>query len=103
MELLKDYDCRILYHPGKANVVADALSRKSMGSLAHMTAVRRPLVQEIHKLQQHGVRFEISESGSFLAHIQSHSILIEKIKSTQHLDPKLHKLMEEVREGRNKC
>ncbi|KAI3670108.1 hypothetical protein L6452_41749 [Arctium lappa] len=28
LELLKDYDCELLYHPGKANVVADALSRK---------------------------------------------------------------------------
>ncbi|GKB76290.1 putative reverse transcriptase domain-containing protein [Tanacetum coccineum] len=28
LELLSDYDCEILYHPGKANVVANALSRK---------------------------------------------------------------------------
>ncbi|KAD3641269.1 hypothetical protein E3N88_30493 [Mikania micrantha] len=28
LELLKDYDCEIIYHPGKANVVTDALSRK---------------------------------------------------------------------------
>jgi hypothetical protein len=33
LELIKDYDCRIMYHSGKANVVADALSRKSCGKV----------------------------------------------------------------------
>ncbi len=37
LELLKDYDCTILFHPGKGNVVADALSRKVYGCLvAHI-------------------------------------------------------------------
>nr|GFA16837.1 retrotransposon protein, putative, Ty3-gypsy subclass [Tanacetum cinerariifolium] len=33
LELLSDYDCEICYHPGKANVVADALSRKEQEPL----------------------------------------------------------------------
>ena len=33
IELLKDYDCIIQYHPRKTNVVVDALSRKSVDSL----------------------------------------------------------------------
>ena len=65
MELLKDYDCAILYHPGKANVVADALSRKSMISLAHIAPARRQLVEEIHKLEFEGVHFELRSSGYF--------------------------------------
>ena len=36
IELLKDYDCTIHYHPGKANVVADALSRKSTSFMASL-------------------------------------------------------------------
>ena len=40
MELIKDYDFSIHYHPGKANVVADALSRKSAGSLACIHCAR---------------------------------------------------------------
>lgn len=36
LELLKDYNMSILYHPGKANVVVDALSNLFMGSIAHV-------------------------------------------------------------------
>ena len=56
MELLKDYDCSILYYPGKANVVADALSRKSSGSLAHISTERRSLVKELHELIDQGLQ-----------------------------------------------
>ena len=38
MELIKDFDCMIDYHPGKANVVADALSRKSIQTLRALNA-----------------------------------------------------------------
>ena len=38
MELIKDYDCVIDYHPRKANVMADALSRKSVQTLRAFNA-----------------------------------------------------------------
>ena len=38
MELIKYYDCVIDYRPGKANVVADALSRKTMQMLLVLNA-----------------------------------------------------------------
>ncbi|KAI3747092.1 hypothetical protein L6452_09537 [Arctium lappa] len=40
LELLKDYDCELLYHPGKVNVVADALSRKVCGGNSRATFAR---------------------------------------------------------------
>ena len=44
LELIKDYDCTIEYHPGKANVVADALSRRPESSLSHMRSSYLPLL-----------------------------------------------------------
>nr|GFC16450.1 putative reverse transcriptase domain-containing protein [Tanacetum cinerariifolium] len=44
IELLSDYDCEIRYHPRKANVVADALSRKERDKPLRV----RPLMITIH-------------------------------------------------------
>ncbi|WMV58839.1 hypothetical protein MTR67_052224, partial [Solanum verrucosum] len=43
LKLLKDYDMSVLYHPGKANVVTNALSRLSMVSVAHVDDDRKEL------------------------------------------------------------
>ena len=50
IELLKDYDIELLYHPGKANVVADALSRKTaqetlVAMLTSQPRLQRELIQ----------------------------------------------------------
>jgi len=45
LELLKDNDFGLNYHPGKANVVAGALSRKTL----HMSAM---MVKELELLEQ---------------------------------------------------
>ena len=47
VELLSDYDCTIEYHPGRANSVADALSRKSHGRLNALYASRIPLLTDL--------------------------------------------------------
>ena len=81
MELLKDYDCTILYHPRKANVVVDALSRKSMGSLAHIAPLRRPLIKELHDLEAEDMYLRLKEAGILLAHIRAQSSLVEHLKA----------------------
>ena len=50
METLNDYDCEIRYHEGKANVVADALSRKEHEKPRRVQALRIEL--QINLLQQ---------------------------------------------------
>ncbi|VVA36125.1 PREDICTED: retrotransposon, partial [Prunus dulcis] len=67
LELIKDYDCTIEHHPGKANVVADALSRKSSGTVAYLRGRYVPLMIELRKLR---VELGVDEQGALLATLQ---------------------------------
>jgi hypothetical protein len=50
LELIKDYDLEVHYHPGKANVVADALSRKAQCNCITMDSKIATLCDELRKL-----------------------------------------------------
>ena len=98
LKLQKDYDYDILNHPGKANIVADVLSRKSSGSLAHISVERRPLIQEMQKLVDQRLVMKISRSGGLLAQFRIIYILRDRIKVAQNRDPILVELEEKVHE-----
>ena len=78
IELLKDYDCIIQYHPGKANVVADALSRKFVGSLAAIRGFQRQLLEDLKSLQVH-IRF--LDLGALVANFRVQPDLVGRIKT----------------------
>ena len=61
MELWKDFDFSILFYPGKANVVANALNRKSAGSLAHISIERRPIIKELYELIDQGLQLKVTK------------------------------------------
>ena len=104
MELLKDYDITILYHPGKANVVVDTISRKagSMGSLAHLQVSRRPLAREVQILANDLMILEVNEKGGFLACVEAISSFLDKIKGKQFHDEKLIQIRDKVLQGEAK-
>ena len=73
LELFKDYDFFIIdYHPEKANVVADALSKKAMAALL----IRRS-------------KWKIVSVGAILAQLKSYPVLKKMIIDAQKNDEEL--------------
>lgn len=77
----------VLYNPGKANVVANALSRLSMGSVAHIEDENKKLIREVHQLAILGVRLVNLAEGNILIQNSSKSSLIAEVKEKQDSDP----------------
>ncbi|XP_070042716.1 uncharacterized protein [Nicotiana tomentosiformis] len=102
LEIIKDYDITILYHPGKPNVVADALSRRaeSLGSLAYLPVAERPLALDVQALAFQLVKLDISEPSRVLAYVFSRSSRYDRIRERQYDDPHLLVLQDRVRRDR---
>ena len=58
LELLKHYEMSVLYHPGKANIFADALSCK-MDSVSNIYYEKKVLIMEVHMLDRLGCGWKI--------------------------------------------
>ena len=57
------YECSV--SPRQANVVADALSHMTMGSVSHIDEAKRDLVRDVHRFSRLGVRLESSLDRGF--------------------------------------
>uniref|UniRef100_A0A6N2LYN7 Reverse transcriptase n=1 Tax=Salix viminalis TaxID=40686 RepID=A0A6N2LYN7_SALVM len=94
LELVKDYDCIINYHPGKANVVADALSRKSM---APMRLIQQPIARDLQRLE-----LEVIPVGhkNIISALIVQPTLQERIKMEQQKDVKLTEIKQSIEAGK---
>lgn len=71
------------YYPGKANVVADALSRLSIGSLSHFEEGKREMMKDIHQLANLGVRLLDFKDGGVVVHEIAKSSLCTEVKKSR--------------------
>ena len=85
--MIKDYDLEIHYHPGKANVVADALSRKAQCNCLSIVPSNETLCYELEKLNlgiiTHGSLNNLVLSPTLRDRIsaaQKHNVGMEKIR-----------------------
>ena len=95
LELMTDYDLEFVYHEGRANLVADALSRKSSHTLAALGEVEE-LSRELAKL-----KLEVIREGKLQHSLSALAIQLsffEEILNSQDKDPKLVKIKDQARE-----
>ncbi|WVZ63978.1 hypothetical protein U9M48_013565 [Paspalum notatum var. saurae] len=93
LELIKDYDLEIHYHPGKANVVADALSRKSYANMALGFEMPPELCEEFESLNLGFL------SHTTVAAFEAEPTLEEEINKYQKEDEKLQEIRESLKKG----
>ena len=76
--------------------MADALSRKSVGSLAVVKGCQRQLLGDLRSLQVH---MKVLDLGALVANFRVQPDLVGRIKALQKKDLNLVQLMEEVKNG----
>ncbi|XP_042964604.1 uncharacterized protein LOC122298817 [Carya illinoinensis] len=96
LDLMKDYDCTINYHLGKANVVADPLSRKIMGPAIAALTTQHQLLMDLERVS---IEVITSDTSTFVASLFVQLALVDRIKAAQKVDSGLVKLVEEVGNG----
>ena len=96
LELIKDYDMRLHYHPGKANVVADALSRKSHVNTLMTGELPKELAEDLRELC-----LEIVPRG-YVATLEIQSTLMERIREAQMTDKEIEEKKEKMSKGKAK-
>jgi hypothetical protein len=91
LELIKDYDLEVHYHPGKANVVADALSRKNHCNCMTVKPMDYSLCYDLEKLN-----IEIVQQGQ-LTNVTMESTIKDQIISAQRKNSGIAHIKEKVR------
>ncbi|WRX14972.1 Reverse transcriptase domain - like 10 [Theobroma cacao] len=96
LELIKDYDLVINYHLGKANFVADALSRKSLLSLATLRSSYFSMLLEMKSI---GIQLNNGEHGTLLASFVMRPSLLNQIRELQKSDDWLKQEVQKLQDG----